>query len=291
MSGPPCAGTYRISVKRGSGIGSRYLHDHVKVGDIVQVSAPRGAFTLISGDKPIVLLSGGIGATPVLAMLHSLAQNDAGTSREIWWCQGARNGREHPFAAEVQSLLTRLPNGRRFIVYSKPDDDDHDYAAVGHLDLCYLHQQHVAKEADFYLCGPGSFVSDLTAGLKSWGVPVARIHSETFGAESAVTPGIAASRPVSPHPPTRPVGTGPKVSFVRSGLIVPWDPSYPNLLEFSEACDIPVRWSCRTGVCHMCESGLIDGQVSYKPEPLERPAPGNVLICCSSPLSEVELDL
>jgi ferredoxin len=96
---------------------------------------------------------------------------------------------------------------------------------------------------------------------------------------------------VPPHPPSGSVGTGPKISFTRSGLSVPWGSQYGSLLEFAEACDVPVRWSCRTGVCHMCESGLIDGKVGYAPEPLDRPAEGNILICCSSPLTEIELDL
>jgi ferredoxin-NADP reductase len=294
MSGTPAAGTYRVSVKRASGAGSRFFHARIRVGDLLQVSAPRGSFTLAPGDNPIVLLSAGVGVTPILAMLHSLAASGSDSTREVWWCYGARNGREHPFAAEARALLNSLPHSHGFVAYSKPDDADQqgqDYDASGHLNLSLLQRLQVPKEADFYLCGPGAFLSDFTAELKSWGVPDSSIHSETFGAESSITPGIAVTASVPPHPPSGGVGTGPTISFSRSGLSVPWGSQYGSLLEFAEACDVPVRWSCRTGVCHMCESGLIDGKVGYAPEPLDRPAEGNILICCSSPLTEIELDL
>ena len=292
MSGPQDAGTYRVSVKRAEGAGSHFFHDRIRAGDMLQVSAPRGSFTLAAGDSPVVLLSAGIGATPVLAMLHSLA--NAASTREIWWCYGARNGAEHPFAAEAQKLLANLPHSRSFIAYSKPEDSDQrgeDYDAPGHLNLSSLQQLRVPQTADFYLCGPPSFLTELTAALTSWGVPYARIHSETFGTESAVTPGIASTPSKTPHAPAGDQGTGPNVSFTRSGLSVPWDSRFPTLLEFAEACDVPVRWSCRVGVCHTCESGLIDGEVHYAPEPLDRPAEGNVLICCSAPRGAIELDL
>jgi len=294
MSGPPDAGTYRISVKRSAGIGSRYFHNSIRMGDLLQVSAPRGSFTLDPSLKPLVLLSAGIGATPVLAMLHSLAASGTDSMREVWWCYGARNGSEHPFAAEARTLLESLSHSHAFVAYSKPEAGDRlgeDYDASGHLSLSLLQQLQVPKEADFYLCGPTAFLSNFTAGLKSWNILPSNIHTETFGAESSITPGIAPAPSVPPHPPSRGLGSGPNVSFTRSGLTVPWNSQYGSLLEFAEACDIPVRWSCRTGVCHMCESGLIDGKICYAPEPLDRPGEGNVLICCSSPLTAVELDL
>ncbi len=294
ISGAAGAGTYRISVKRADGAGSRYLHDRIRAGDLIQVSAPRGSFTLAADDKPVVLLSAGIGATPVLSMLHSIAATGANSAREIWWCYGARNGKQHPFAAEVRNLLNVLPRGHSLIAYSEPDEADRpgkDYDVHGRLNLSLLQQRGIPHQADFYLCGPPAFLAGLTAELKSWGVPASCIHSEVFGAGPSITPGIASTTSRAPHPPAGEAGTGPSVSFTRNGLTVPWDERFANLLEFAEACDVPVRWSCRTGVCHMCESGLIDGKVSYAPEPLDRPAQGNILICCSRPLSSIELDL
>lgn len=294
MSGPPGSGTYRVSVKRSAGEGSRYFHDKVHAGDLLEVSAPRGSFTLALGDRPVVLLSAGIGATPVLSMLYSLAEGDAVSTQEVWWCYGARNSTEHPFAAEAKDLLDRISEGHSIVAYSKPEEGDRlgrDYNISGHLTLSGLKHLHMPKEADFYLCGPASFLATFVADLKAWGVPRSHIHSEVFGAAPPVTPGIAPTGPTFPHPPAKGVGTGPRVSFTRSGLTVPWDSHYKSLLEFAEACDIPVRWSCRTGVCHTCESGLIGGRIKYAPEPLDRPAQGNLLICCSTPVTEIELDL
>jgi ferredoxin-NADP reductase/MOSC domain-containing protein YiiM len=293
MSGIPGAQTYRVSVKRETnGVVSSFLHDHAQAGDILDVSAPRGSFTLRSGEAPVVLLSAGIGATPVLAMLHSLSA--AASSRNVWWIYGARNRAEHPFAKESRGLLQTLVNSRRHIVYSKPDSGDEagvDYDSVGHVDTPLLDRIGVPRDADFYLCGPPSFLNDLTAGLKTWGADSTRIYQEVFGQEAAITPGIARSTRPPVHAPTGEPGTGPQISFTRSGLTVPWDSRFSSLLEFAEACDVPVQWSCRTGVCHTCECALIGGTVRYQPDPLEPPAAGNVLICCSTPSGEVEVDL
>jgi ferredoxin-NADP reductase/MOSC domain-containing protein YiiM len=294
ISGASVEGTYRVSVKRAQGAGSRYFHDRVREGDSLQVSAPRGSFTLGPGSTPVVLLSAGIGATPVLSMLHSTATTVASSRREVWWCYGARNGNEHPFAVEARKLLNGLAHGHSFIAYSQPDGADQpgrDYDALGHLNLSSLRQLGLPQGADFYLCGPAAFLADFTAALQSWGVPGSSIHSEAFGAQSSITPGITSGPSRTPHQPVGNGGTGPDVSFTRSGVTASWDSRFGSLLEFAEACDVPVRWSCRTGVCHMCESGLIDGEVSYLPEPLDRPAEGNILICCSTPRSKIELDL
>jgi len=293
VSGMPGARTYRVSVKRETnGLVSSYLCEDVHAGDILDVSAPRGGFILGSGEAPVVLLSAGIGATPVLAMLHSLSS--AASRREVWWIYGARNRAEHPFAKESRGLLQTLPNGRSHIVYSKPDSADKlgaDYDSVGHVDAPLLDRLGVTRDADFYLCGPPSFLRDLAAGLKAWGAGPAQIHQEIFGPESPITPGIAPSSHVPVHAPTGEPGTGPQISFTRSGLTVRWNSRFSSLLELAEACDVPVRWSCRTGVCHTCECGLIGGAVKYQPDPLEPPAAGNILICCSTPSADAEVDL
>jgi ferredoxin len=148
----------------------------------------------------------------------------------------------------------------------------------------------VPQRSDFYLCGPSSFLKNMRDGLKSWDVPAEKVHTEIFGAVESITPGIAQVQH-TPHLPQGPPGSGPAVSFVRSGITVAWDPKFASLLELAEACDVPVRWSCRTGVCHTCMTGLIGGSIVYNPEPLERPAAGNVLVCCSVPNADVTLDL
>jgi ferredoxin-NADP reductase/MOSC domain-containing protein YiiM/ferredoxin len=293
MSGEPGAAAYRISVKREvNGVGSTYLHDRCHEGDILEVSAPRGNFTLRPGEGPVVLLSAGIGATPVLAMLHALAS--AASGREIWWLYGARDRNDHPFAEESRALLRRLPRSRSYIAYSRPGPEDRpgkDYDSAGRLSAPALPSLGVPRSADFYICGPPSFLDSFTADLEAWGVAAERIHTEIFGPAKSLTPGIAPSPRRPAHPPPGTPGTGPEVSFVRSGLTVPWSSACQSLLELAEACDIPVRWSCRTGVCHTCESALIGGEVGYQPDPLEPPAKGNVLICCAQPKVDVEIDL
>jgi ferredoxin-NADP reductase len=293
LSGEPGALYYRVSVKREThGAAGAFIDDQLQIGDIVQASAARGNFTLRPGDTPVVLLSAGIGVTPVLAMLHALAA-DAST-REVWWLHGTRNGREHPFAEETRGLLSSLPHRHSYVCYSSPDSEDRpnvDFDAAGHLNMEALQELDLPRNGDFYICGPSTFMSDLTAGLAALGIAPSQIHTELFGAGPSITPGIAASPRRQPHLPTGSVGSGPMVSFARSGLDVRWGPSFQSLLELAEACDVPVRFACRTGVCHTCESGLVAGTVGYRPDPVDEPAEGNVLICCAQPSGDVVIDL
>jgi ferredoxin-NADP reductase len=276
-----------------NGAAGDYLSSHVRAGDAVEVSEPRGNFVLQPGDGPVVLVSAGIGATPVLAMLHALAAS--ASPREVWWLHGARNRRSHSFAAEARQLLGGLARGRSHVWYSRPDADDRegrDYDTNGRLGIEALERLGLPRDGDFYLCGPPSFLADLRTGLTGWGVPPDRIHSEIFSGGPSLTPGVIGATVRPPHQPAGPQGIGPLVSFARSGLAVRWRPSEEqSLLELAEACDVPVRWSCRTGVCHNCESGLISGPVAYQPDPLDPPAEGNVLICCSRPEGDVVIDI
>jgi ferredoxin-NADP reductase len=282
-----------VSVKReAGGVASNYLHTQIQCGDVLEVSAPRGSFTLLPGDGAVVLLSAGVGATPVLAMLHGLAAERS--PREVWWLYGAQNSDEHPFDKESRDLLRSLQRGRRHIQYSRPLPVDRlgaDYDATGHIDLTVIEKLGVPRNANFYLCGPVAFLNDLAAGLAAWGVDARSLHTEVFGPGKAMTPGVVNASTRPPHPPATPAGSGPRVSFARSGLAVSWDSKFQSLLELAEACDVPVRWSCRTGVCHTCETGLISGSVSYTPEPLQAPADGHVLICCCQPREELVVDL
>ena len=293
LSGEPGASSYRVSIKREAhGAAGAYVDDALRVGDIVHASAARGDFTLQPGDTPVVLLSAGIGVTPVLAMLHALAAE--ASTREIWWLYGTRSGCEHPFAEETRGLLNALTRSHSHICYSSPDPEDRpnvDFDAVGHLNMRVLQELNLPRNGDFYVCGPSNFMSDLTAGLKALGVAPDRIHTETFGAGPSITPGIAASPRRPPHLPAGVPGSGPLVSFARSGLNVRWGSPFQNLLELAEACDVPVRFACRTGVCHTCETGLVAGKISYRPDPVDAPADGNLLICCAQPEGDVVIDL
>jgi ferredoxin-NADP reductase/MOSC domain-containing protein YiiM len=293
LSGEPGEVRYRVSVKRNpDGAAGEYIRSAVQIGDILDVAAPRGNFVLEPGSGPVILLSAGIGATPVLAMLHALAAMQS--PREVWWIHGAQDGGEHPFAEEVRACLRALPNSHRHIRYSSPGPTERaavDFDAPGRVSLPVLQELGVPRDADFYLCGPVPFMTDLTAGLAAWGVAANHIHSETFGAGPALTPGVAAAPLKPPHLPAGAAGTGPLVSFARSGLDVRWGSAFLSILELAEACDVRVRWSCRTGVCHNCETALIAGAIGYRPDPVEPPADGNVLICCSEPQGDIVIDL
>ncbi|MCE9661288.1 MAG: MOSC domain-containing protein [Burkholderiales bacterium] len=293
LSGPPSDQQYRISVKlEPGGAAGRHLTGSVREGDVLDVSEPRGNFTLQPGEGPVVLLSAGIGATPVLAMLHALVAE--ATLREVWWLHGTRDGPSRSFAVETRQLLGRLAHGRSQVWYSRPAEGDQqgrDYDATGRVGLEALERLGVPHEGDFYVCGPPPFLAELSKGLAAWGVAANRIHSEVFGGGPALAPGVVGAAFQAPHPPPGAAGTGPMISFARSGIATRWRPADGSLLELAEACDVPVRWSCRSGVCHNCESGLVSGAVSYEPEPLDPPARGNVLICCCRPLGDVVLDL
>jgi len=292
LSDLPGIGHYRLSIKQEeNGLASTWLHTRIKPGSSLEVSAPRGSFILRSSSEPVVLLSAGVGATPVLAMLHALAAEKS--NRAVWWLYGTRNREEHPFLEESRALIQELKYGHSYIQYSRPGPTDQrsvDFDAAGRLTVSAFDKIGVPHEGQFYLCGPPGFLRELTAGLAAWGVTADRIHTEIFGTLDSITPGMKAATH-SPHLPAEPAGLGSQVSFARSGLALPWNAKYRSLLELAEACDVPVRWSCRSGVCHTCETALIAGDVQYDPEPLDSPAKGDALICCCRPRGDVVLDL
>ena len=294
LSGPPSTEHYRISVKiEPNGAAGTWLQEHGQTGLVLDVSSPRGSFVLEPGDRPLVLLSAGIGATPVMAMLYALVESRS--TREVLWLHAARDRQHHPFAAEVRQLVSSLAHGRSYVCYSRPDPQDklgEDFDAIGHLSRLTFDKIGIPVGADVYLCGPRRFMEEMKAALADMGIAPERIHTEIFNGSESLTPGIVRKATRAPHLPTGDGDTGPLVSFARSGIVAHWNGSaYQSILELAEACDVPVRWSCRTGVCHNCESGLVSGAVAYAPEPLDAPATGNLLICCSQPVRDVVIDL
>jgi ferredoxin-NADP reductase len=225
-------------------------------------------------------------------MLQALAKERS--EREIWWLHGARSSREHPFAAEARALLAKLPNATAHVLYSRPGPDDvagRDYERAGRLSASVLAELDPPGDAEAYVCGPLAFMDEMSAGLAAAGLDASRIHTEPFGPAPGMTPGIAATPARRPHPPAGETGDGPTIEFARSGLAIPWSSDYTSVLELAEACDVPVRWSCRTGVCHSCETTLVAGNLEYSPDPVEPPAEGSALICCAQPRDDVVLDL
>ena len=294
LSGAPSTGRYRISVKlEPNGAAGTYLGNRVRVGDTLDVSAPRGDFVLKEGIGPVVLLSAGIGVTPVLSMLHALSV--AGSRRQVLWIHAARDGEHHPFGAESRRLLNMLEHARGHVCYSAPAASDRmgdDFDDTGRVSQVALEKIGLPVDADVYLCGPASFMHDMKGTLERMGVPGSRLHLERFGGVESFNPGVTGTSVRAPHLPSSEVAEGPLVSFARSGIAAHWNAlAYPSILELAEACDVPVRWSCRSGVCHNCESGLVSGTVAYEPEPLDKPADGNVLICCARPAGDIVVDL
>jgi ferredoxin-NADP reductase/MOSC domain-containing protein YiiM len=293
LSGGASTKRYRISVKiEPDGAAGTYLRA-LRVGDVLDVSLPRGTFTLGTEERPVVLLSAGIGVTPVLAMLYALAESKS--TRQIFWLYQARDRQHHPFADEVRRLMVALAQGRSYVCYSRPGSNDRlreAFDGAGHLSRSVFEQVGVPIAADVYMCGPTRFMADMKEMLAALGLRPERIHAELFNGSESMMPGVVGAVTRPPHPPARDAATGALVSFARSGIVAHWDPTaYQSLLELAEACDVPVRWSCRTGVCHNCESGLVSGAVVYGPEPLDEPANGNLLVCCSQPIRDVVVDL
>jgi ferredoxin-NADP reductase/MOSC domain-containing protein YiiM len=293
LSGRPGSGRYRISVKHEPhGVASTYLNRDLRPGDAVEVGAPRGEFVLQGETGPVLLLSAGIGVTPVLCMLHQLAAERS--QREVWWVQSARRPEERALATESDALLASLPLARRRLFYTDPSlkgirGQD---IATGRLTAERLQRLHLPSEATTaYICGPTSFMDDMRAALGSIGLVPADIRTELFGAHDAINPGVIGSIAGPPHPPPGPPGTGPLVTFARSGLSVRFGTKARTILELAEACDVPTRWSCRSGVCHTCITPLLDGHITYAEEPLDPPGPEDVLICSAQPETDVVLDL
>jgi ferredoxin-NADP reductase/MOSC domain-containing protein YiiM len=273
---------YRISVKREDhGLISRWLHNNIHAGSVLDVAAPRGDFYLADGAGPVVLLSAGVGVTPVLAMLHALAKGKS--EREVWWLYTTRNAESQPFAQEVSDLISELPNARQQVFYT---------SGVGRLDASAIAAVGLPRDATVYMCGPDAFMADMRGALADAGIDPAQVHTELFGALPPINPGIVGTSTVPPHQPPGPAGTGPAVAFSRSGLTVHWSSRYESILELAEACDVPTRFSCRSGVCHTCVTQVIAGTTTYTQPPLEPPADGTVLICTAEPVDEeVVLDL
>ncbi|MEV4513609.1 MOSC and FAD-binding oxidoreductase domain-containing protein [Dactylosporangium sp. NPDC049525] len=287
LSGSPAGGSYRISVKHEpGGAGSGYLREHARAGVQLDAAAPRGTFTLDQSGDPVLLVSAGIGATPLLAMLHDLVEHRSG--RPVWWLHGARDGAGHVFAAEVRALLAELPSAREVVCYSRPRPQDRpgtDYTIAGRLDARVLSGLGLPPAVAF-VCGPAGFMDDVTTALSAAGV--SRIHREEFTSLATLAPGV---RQAAAGPPRSRPGPGPTITFARSGVTAGWSDSDGSVLNLAEDCHVPVRWSCRTGVCHTCETGLLSGDIDSVPEPLDPPAEGTVLICCARPRTDLVLDL
>lgn len=180
LSGSPAWDRYRISVKRQPrGIASRHLHDRVEVGAILDARRPAGGFVIGCSACPVVLVSAGVGITPLLSMLHALA--DERGERPVWFVHGARDGRHHPLAREVREAAARRKGIRAHVAYSRPRPGDVGHDVTGRIDGALLARLVTEPDARYLLCGPVGFMAALGNDLTSRGVPAEHIHTESFG--------------------------------------------------------------------------------------------------------------
>lgn len=191
LSDSPGLDYYRISVKREdsreqeipAGIVSSYLHTRVNEGDILPITSPAGDFYLdMESTLPLVLISGGVGLTPMMCMLNTTVKNNP--KRELYFIHAAINSHYHAFKTHVNDLAAEHKNVKSFVIYEKPTDEDREmknFDGEGYLNLDQIQQIVPTKEADFYFCGPEPFMKVVNKSLKEWGIPEERIHYEFFG--------------------------------------------------------------------------------------------------------------
>jgi ferredoxin-NADP reductase/MOSC domain-containing protein YiiM len=298
LSDRPHSGYYRVSIKREPappgrpdvypGVSSNYFHDKVDVGTELQVHSPRGKFFLKPGEnRPLVLLSAGVGLTPFISMLNSIV--DRASRQPIWFLHGARNGNEHAFGRHVRKLAAEHSNVHAHIRYSQPTSDDtlgRDYDDQGRIDINLIRSVVPDRDGEFYVCGPTPFMKSTFNGLLDWGVAEAQIHYEFFGAASALGNRAGLAQPKRLAELSQ-CCEETRVTFARSGITANWNPDCQSILDLAEAHGLSPDFSCRSGICHTCTAPLEAGEIEYDPEPLDLPESGSVLICVSKPKSDV----
>jgi ferredoxin-NADP reductase/MOSC domain-containing protein YiiM len=298
LSECPChAEYYRVTIKREPPpedpaiiSGSNYFHNLVEPGIRLQVAAPRGDFFLDpQKETPVVLLSGGVGLTPMISMLNAIV--DSGKKRPTWFVHGTRNGIHHAMCKHMRRVAEENDNIAVHIRYSQPRPEDvkgRDYDSTGHVNLDLLKRLLPNKNMDFYLCGPPPFMNSLMKDLWKWGVPQSRIRFELFG------PAALLQEETRPKRRQKKRAAGKKayeIVFSHSGITAKWDPESENLLDFAEEQGVFPDFSCRSGICHSCMYELSQGEVDYTFEPLDPPYPGQILLCCSRPKSNLVIDV
>lgn len=290
LSAAPSDGIYRISVKRDGAV-SRHLHDHVRVGDLIETRAPAGAFTIDPLEpRPAVLLAAGIGVTPMLAMLRHVVYEGLRKQgmRQTWLFHSARNREERAFSDEL-SMLKEQAGGAVHVVrlLSAPGDArvPQDYDAAGRIDVDTLRRFLPFDDYDFYLCGPTPFMQALYDGLRTLNVPDTRIHAEAFGASSIRrSTGVAVQAATQGGQPLhRPSAESVKVLFMESAKEARWRPGGGSLLQLAEQRGLTPEFGCRGGSCGTCRTRIIAGAVAYAEKPAFDAPEGEALICCAVP--------
>mgnify|MGYP002778613107 CR=1 FL=1 len=288
----PCE-YYRLSIKREPapqgldvlpGIASNFMHDRIHEGAIVSAKPPRGNFVLdVSKSLPAVLISNGVGITPMLSMVKACSRLNP--NRPIWFLHGARDGRFHGFRDEV--LAIQNPNLHVHFCYSRPRQEDAGrYHSVGYVDAALV-KSLVQQEAEYFLCGSPPFLESMMAGLKESGVASNSIFFESFG-----KPMKATSERQPPAASGDEEVAAAEIVFAKSGKTLTWREGEGTILEFAEANNLDPAYSCRAGICGTCQCKIQAGEVTYQEPPTAEIDRGAVLICISKPkTARVVLDI
>ncbi|MGH6719327.1 MAG: 2Fe-2S iron-sulfur cluster-binding protein [Alphaproteobacteria bacterium] len=289
---------YRVSIKKLTpprdkpdappGLSSSFFHDRLDEGDIVDVKAPGGHFFLdTTKSRPVVLIGGGIGLTPVLSMLNAICES--GAKRETWLFYGCRNGADHIMRDHFDRIRKEHDNVRLHICYSdpRPDKDvagrDYDHGGRVTVDLCK--SLLPSSNYEYYLCGPPPFMESLVGGLEAWGVPEADIRFEAFG------PATVKRTPTVQHATAEAAAmSGLEVTFAKSGKSLAWSAASASLLDFAEEHGVAIDFGCRAGNCGTCLTAIKAGEVSYVNPPGASPEAGSCLTCISVPKTNLTLD-
>jgi uncharacterized protein len=290
-SNPGDLSNYRITVKREAGIASSgvpgrvssYLHDRLQLGDYLDVKGPSGTFMLDDdSNRTVVLLSGGVGITPMMSMLHALVDSN----RSVHFVHACDNGDAHAFRAEVDYLASRRPDINQHYIYRLPVDRDRaegTFHSAGLITREHLQRLVAGGDSEFYLCGPAGFMKMVYAELIDLGTDPGRIRYESFGPASILEPSVR------PENAELNMAT---VHFARSNRYVEWGPSSGTLLEVAEANGLMPDFSCRVGVCNTCECDILAGSVRYTSKPATDMPKERVLLCIAIPASsKVAIDL
>ncbi len=292
VSDAPNGDHYRLSIKRegGDALVSNFFHDHVTTGYRLEAMAPRGKFALDqSSERPVVLLSAGVGITPMIAMANNIVNEGKRTRqfRKTYFIHGAQNSQVHAFGDHVRQLADAYDSFTSHIRFSDPGASDqrgttHD--SEGRIDMDLLRDVLPLDDYDFYLCGPQPFMQALYDGLVSLGVRDERINYESFGPATVLKHDTSAE----PATPRGEIASDPvNVSFTASNVDVEWSPDKGTLLELAEASGLNPAFSCRSGICGSCATPLKSGTVDYIEEPSAPHGEDEVLICSATPRSTI----